>query len=218
MCECGVELRPLHHGWGWAGNTSGTARHGVGSDRLGSSCAPPAPGLSCLFPGSSLLRHLPGLCLPAPFPMSVLLLTLLLSSRTTLPIWCFLRCKDAPSGGGRYVRIVDCFVCFVPHVSPSPWLLIWCQECLVVFPNYPVFKSSSLSVSVCQVYFVMCVSPAGSCMYYPGFDYIKSCWTLFLASSLLPAQSVTQGVHRVDNICNNQLNLIGVSHFVPQTH
>ncbi len=34
-CERGVKLRPLHHGWGWAVNTSGTARHGAGSDRLG---------------------------------------------------------------------------------------------------------------------------------------------------------------------------------------
>ncbi len=160
---------------------------------LVSVCQPPSGCPSSSWPSSLVPAHL------SPFDVST--------------VWgCTFR------EGGRYVRIVDCFVCFVPHVSPSPWLLIWCQECLVVFPNYPVFKSSSLSVSVCQVYFVMCVSPAGSCMYHPGFDYIKSCWTLFLASSLLPAQSVTQGVHRVDNICNNQLNLIGVSHFVPQTH
>ncbi len=79
---------------------------------------------------------------------------------------------------------------------------------LVVFPNYPVFKSFSLSVNVFQVYFVGCVCLSsrflyGLCMYacmyvcmdvctYPEFDHIKSCWTLFLASSLLPAQSVTE--------------------------
>ncbi len=144
--------------------------------------------------------------------------------RPPLPIWCFYGVRMHLPGEGDMsglwtVLCVFCSLC-VPcdPVSRPPWLLIWFQVCLIVFPNYPVFKSSSLSVCVCQVYFVMCVSPAGSCMYHPGFDYIKSCWTLFLASSLLPAQSVTQGVHRVDNICNNQLNLIGVSHFVPQTH
>ncbi len=78
--------------------------HGLAWLWPGSSCAPLAPGLSCLFPGSSLLRRLPGLCLPAPSPHLM-----------------FLRCEDAPSGRGRYVRIVDCFVCVLfPMCSLRP--------------------------------------------------------------------------------------------------
>ncbi len=56
----GSSLRQLHRGpplwlWLWPG----------------SSLTPPAPNSSCLLPGSSLLRHPHGLCLPGPSQMSV---------------------------------------------------------------------------------------------------------------------------------------------------
>ncbi len=67
----------------------------------GSSCVPPALGLSCLFPGFSLLRRLPGLCLPAPSRVSILLLSLLLSSRLPLPFGWYYCARTHLMGEGR---------------------------------------------------------------------------------------------------------------------
>ncbi len=133
----GSSLRRLHRGpssWLWPG----------------SCCAPPAPGPSCLFPGSSLLRRLPGLCLPAPSRVSVLLLSRLQSSHPPLPFGCFCGARAHLPGGGRYVTCQDCLVFFAPHVfcdlvSPSCWLLIWFQVCLVISPLIVcVFKVQSI--------------------------------------------------------------------------
>ncbi len=124
----GSSLRRLHRGpssWLWPG----------------SCCAPPAPGPSCLFPG---------LCLPAPSRVSVLLLSRLQSSHPPLPFGCFCGARAHLPGGGRYVTCQDCFVFFAPHVfcdlvSPSCWLLIWFQVCLVISPLIVcVFKIQSI--------------------------------------------------------------------------
>ncbi len=128
----GSFLRQLHHGpssWLWPG----------------SSCAPlPLPGPLCLFPGSSLLRCLPFLCLPPPSQVS----SLLPSSHPSLP-QVFLWHEDAPSGrgGAKYqdcelVSGVFCSPC-VPcdPVSPSCWLLIW----------FRCVSSSSLIICVFKV-------------------------------------------------------------------
>ncbi len=89
----------------------------------GSSCAPPAPGSSCLFPGSTLLRHLPGLCQPDPSRVFVLLLSLRLGP----PPLLFHGARTHLPGGGSNVTPLDCFVCvllpmcsvtqFLPHVD-----------------------------------------------------------------------------------------------------
>ncbi len=111
----GSSLRRLHCGpssWLWPGSCG----------------APPAPGPSCLFPGSSLLRRLHGLCLPAPTRAPVLLLSLLPSFRLPFP---FGRYEYTPSGRGAICQDCGLFCVFCsPCVScnpvfPSCWLLIW---------------------------------------------------------------------------------------------
>ncbi len=96
----GSSLRRLHRGpssWLWPGSCQ----------------APPAPDPSSLLPGSSLLRHLPGLCQPAPSRVSVLLLSRLLSSHPPLPFGCYYGARTHLPGGGRYVTPLDCFVVFL---------------------------------------------------------------------------------------------------------
>ncbi len=71
-------------------------------------------------PGSSLIRHPPCLCLPAPSRVSVLLQSHLPSSHPPL-LMLFPQCEDAPSGRGRCVRIMDLSVCaFAPCYPVSP--------------------------------------------------------------------------------------------------
>ncbi len=88
----------------------------------GSCCTPPALGPSSLLPGSSLLRHLPGLCPSSSSQRSILLLTLLLRSH---PLW-FYGVRTHLSGRGRYVRIMDLF----------------CPRFCSVFPYLVMFLSS----------------------------------------------------------------------------
>ncbi len=58
--------------------------------------------------------------------------------------------KTVLSDGCPGVTCQDCFVCFAPHVfcdlvSPSCWLLIWFQVCLVISPLIVcVFKVQSI--------------------------------------------------------------------------
>ncbi len=89
----------------------------------GSRQAPPAPGPSCLSPGSSLLRRLPGLCLPAPSRVSVLLLSLLLSSHPPLPFGCFYGARTHLPGGGVMSGSWTVFVVFLlPMCSVTQFL------------------------------------------------------------------------------------------------
>ncbi len=99
----GSSLHQLHRGplsWLWPGSCS----------------VPPAPGPSCLFPGSSLLRRLHGLCLPAPSRAPVLLLSLLPSSLMPFPFGWYYGTSTHLPGGGRYVRTILCVLltmCFL---------------------------------------------------------------------------------------------------------
>ncbi len=103
-------VRRLHRGpplWLWPGS-----RH-----------APPPLDPSCLFPGSSLLCRPLGLCLPAPSRVSVLLLSLLLSSRPPLHFGCFYGARTHLPGGGvmSHVWTVLCvFFLFVLFFSLWP--------------------------------------------------------------------------------------------------
>ncbi len=90
-----------------------------------------------------------GLCLPPPSRVSVLLLSCLSSSHPPLPM-LFPRCEDAPSGRGRYVRIMDLPGWVFAHcdpVSPSCWLLIWFQVCpVIILLIVCVFKVLSIQL------------------------------------------------------------------------
>ncbi len=103
----GSSLRRLHRGpssWLWPG----------------SSCAPPAPGPSCLFPGSSLLRHLPGLCQPAPPGCSSSSWASALVPTRFPPPLLFHGARTHLPGGGSNVTPLDCFVVFLLHVFCDP--------------------------------------------------------------------------------------------------
>ncbi len=78
----------------------------------GSCCAPSAPGPSCLLPGSSLLRCPPGLCLPAPTWVSVLLQSHLPCSQPVPPS-VVATARGRTFWEGSNVRVLDCLcVCF----------------------------------------------------------------------------------------------------------
>ncbi len=99
-------IRQLHRGpssWLWPG----------------SCCAPPAPGPSCLLPGSSHLHHPLGLSLPPPSRLSFLVLCLLLSSHPPLPFGCFYCARTHLPGGGVMSGLWSC-VCFYSHVLRDP--------------------------------------------------------------------------------------------------
>ncbi len=99
--------------------------------------APPAPGPSCLFPGSSLLRRPLGLCVPAPSWGFIILLSHLLGG----------------GGGGDMSGLWTCLcVCFFPcdPVSVSQSLCNLFQVCLVPSPIILCLKTPVRSVSVCR--------------------------------------------------------------------
>ncbi len=96
-------------------------------------------------PGSSLLRHLPGLCLPAPSRVFVLLLSLLPCSYPSLPMLC-LRRKDAPSRrAGDMSRPWTVCVVFAPHVLPVTQFL----PCVIEFIDSRCVLSLPPRLGVC---------------------------------------------------------------------
>ncbi len=83
----------------------------------GSHLAPHAPSPSCLLPGSSVLLHHPGLCLPAPpgCPSS----SRASSQGCTCPsLCCFYGTRTHLPGGRWYVRNMYLFCCVFSHVLP----------------------------------------------------------------------------------------------------
>ncbi len=97
--------------------------------------APLAPGPSCLFPGSSLLRRPLGLCVPAPS-------------------WGFINLLSRLLGGGEMSGLWTCLcVCFFfpcDPVSVSQSLCNLFQVCLVPSPIILWLKTPVRSVSVCR--------------------------------------------------------------------
>ncbi len=151
----GLLLHLLRHRWSAPWSQRPFLLHGSSLRRLhcgpplwlwpGSRQAPPALGPSCLSPGSSLLHHLPSLCLPAPSRVSVLLLSLLLSSRPPLPFGCFYGVRTHLPGGG--------------DMSGS-----WTCLCVFLLPMCSLWPSFSLTLIVDLIPGVSHLPPWLSCL------------------------------------------------------
>ncbi len=110
------------------------------------------PPVSSLAP-PSFVASLVSVCRPPPGCPSFSWASSLVPAR---PSPLDVTTEDAPSGRGRIVRIVDCFVCvllpmcsvtqFLPHVD----CLIWSQVCLLSSLVILSLKAPVLSVSVCR--------------------------------------------------------------------